>query len=60
MKKRRENCTYVNKMHKFAIQMYKYTDEKQERTIDGNPEAYWQQEYLKPGGAAQAFGKARF
>ena len=30
MKKSRENCTYMDKMYKFAIQLYKYTNEKQE------------------------------
>ena len=58
MKKSRENCTYMNLMYKFAFQLYKYTDEKQEPTFNGNPEAHREHEYLQPGGAAQAFGEA--
>jgi hypothetical protein len=48
----------MDKMYKFAFQMYKYTNEKQERTFVRNPQAHRQQEYLQSGGAAQAVGKA--
>ena len=39
-------------MYKFAIHMYKYTIcryEKQERKINGDSKAHWEQEYFQSG-----------
>ena len=47
-------------MYKFAIQMYKYTNEKQERTIDGDPPAHCKPEHIKSGRVNEVTREAGF